>query len=65
MDWTRIESSVVGCEITIPKLTDLMKPREKTEQGKKMRFPVMPFLQLPEVKGGKTADFESLPNIFN
>ena len=64
VDWTRIESSVVGCEITIPKLTDLMKPSEKTVNGVKTRFPVMPFLQLPDIEAKRKTSV-SLPNIYN
>lgn len=65
MDWTQIENSVISVEITIPKLTDLVKVDRKAEAGGKTKFPVMPFLQLPDIEELKAESLVVLPNIFN
>jgi len=64
VDWTQIESSVVSTVITIPKLTDLMRLPGKVERSGSGRFPVMPFLQLPEIREKRGSSI-ALPNIFN
>jgi hypothetical protein len=65
VDWTQIENSVISVEITIPKLTDLVQVERKAEAGGKTKFPVMPFLQLPEIEELKAERTAVLPNIFN
>lgn len=65
VDWTQIENSVISVEITIPKLTDLVKVDRKAEAGGKTKFPVMPFLQLPDIEELKAESLVVLPNIFN
>lgn len=64
LDWTQIESTVTRCEITIPKLTELMNKGGKKGQVGETKFPAIPFPQLPSLVSRSQTGL-TLPNIFN